>query len=179
MKFFFLSLFVATSVFGATYPVDQDIDALRAKAQYLEDLKDLLEGAQCSITLDSNTVALVPGALRSEGLVMAVGPGFPGNYLAYHKAPKPEQLRAVINYTLLKGDTGKGASIIGSRMSYGADGKPDKLVIFAAEPILVKGTDDLWMYDKTSLVLAISAGKVVGKVSTKTVHGQAFTLDCK
>ena len=149
---------------AATYPVDEEIAELRSKADYLETLKNTLESNHCTIQLDSNVVALVPGALRSEGLVMAVSPGMAGNYLAYHQAPKPEHLKNIIEYTLLKEGAGDRASIVTAHLGLKSDGTFGGLVVVVNEPVNVQEGEEFWMYKKTPLKLPFNTeGKLAGQ----------------
>ena len=180
---------------AGSLPVDEEIAALRSKADYLETLKNTLGANACTIQLDANTVPLAAGALRSEGLVMAVAPGMPGNYLAFYLEPKPELLKNIVKYS----GAGDGASIVTAQLGRKADGSFSELVVTINEPKQIqraedvkhdddeteedilanRGSDDWWIYSKTVLKLAFTNGKLVGSTDGKSaVLGQALTLSC-
>jgi hypothetical protein len=161
-------------------PVDEDIAELRAKADYLTALRDTLENNDCSLTIDKNTVKLVPGALRGEGLVIAVGENFPGNYLAYYKAPKPEQLENVVTMTLLKAGVGKNALILTMRIGNSTSAAAEPLLqIITNEPEFVKGTDSLWIYQKAGVTVKLPTDGNTETKTGKSYQGKALTLTCK
>lgn len=175
-----LALLGAVASAAPKVPVDADIQALIDKAAYLTALKDTLSNHDCSITIDKNTVKLVPGALRGEGLVIAVGENFPGNYLAYYKAPKPEQLENVVTMTFMKGGSGKNALILTMRIGNSSSAAAEPLLqITTNEPEFVKGTDSLWIYQKAGVTVKLPApGETVTKTG-KSYQGKALTLTCK
>ncbi len=160
---------VCVASFAAEYPVDESIAELRGKADYLEANKQLLLANDCSVTVNSNTVKLVAGALRSEALVIAIGPAFPGNYLAYHRAPKPEFLGAL---------AGKGGLIVTARIET-VQGNVPALVVTSAEPRSIKEAQGMYIYEKSSVGLKIVDGRVSGTVSGKTARGLPLNVTCK
>lgn len=169
---------VCVASFAAKYPVDDDIAELRGKADYLEANKQLLLANDCSVTVNSNTVKLDVGALRSNALIIAIGPGFPGNYLAFHQAPKPEFLENVVLMTVKKAGAGKGALIVTARI----DEIPNKgpaLVVTSAEPLSIKEMEGAYMYQKRAVGLKLVDGKVSGTISAKTALGLPLNLTCK
>jgi len=172
---------LSLSAFAAQYPVDQDIADLRAKADYLEALKNTVEKNRCTVQVGTNRVALSAGALRSNGLVMAIADGMPGNYLAYHQAPKPEFLSNVINFTVGHAGASKGAAIVTAQLGYAAGGGAAKGVLVTInEPEEVQGADGLFIYQKAFLKLAFNdQGKLGGKITGKAVHGRDLVLDCE
>jgi len=180
MKFGLIGLcLLSLSAVAANLPVDDEIAILRNKADYLEKMKTLLEKNDCRITIGTNTVALVAGALRSEGMVIAVGPGFPNNYLAFHKAPKPEFMKGVIENALLKGGAGKNANILSGQLYSKDDTDYTHFVVYVNEPMFVKGTDSLWMYNKTNVALKLNGLELNGTHSGKSPNGTPVTLECK
>ncbi len=180
MKLGMLGLVLVSSfAFGNGLPVDDEIAALRAKATYLETLKTLLEKNTCAIAVETNTVPLVAGALRSQGLVVAVGEKFPGDYLAYDKAPKPEQLERVVGFTFLKAVAGKNAKIISGQIHSQNGTDYSHFVVYVAEPSEVKGAENLWMYHKTNLALKLSGLELSGTAAGKSASGVAIGLECK
>lgn len=174
MKFILLSLFVVSlpvlAVSYPFYPVDKEIEGLRAKANYLEQLKNILERNTCFIELGRTKVHLAPGALRSEGLVIAIGDGFANQYLAYHTAPKPEALEKVINMTFLKPNIGKGANIVTTRLvTDEKTQKVEKIVVIVNEPYQEPTSPELWLYEKTAVALPLSLEeKLSGEVKHST-----------
>ena len=174
-----LSVVVLLAGFTAvadTYPVDEAIADLHAKATYLTQLKEIFSEKNCRITVDQNTVKLHPSQLRSEGLAMGIGPEFPGDFLAYHKAPKPKQLAIVASYTLKK-NVGRDVMIVGSRLRY-KDGVPSLLLISVNEPYEVPGAEDLWIYQPTWVGVPLTeASKSVSNEATSK-SGKAIRLDC-
>ncbi len=179
MKFGLIGLFLLSSLASAALPVDDEIAALRNKADYLEKLKTLFEKNDCRVTVGTNTVSLAAGALRSEGLVIAVGDGFAGNYLAYHKAPKPEQLQGVIDMTLQKGGAGKGAKILSGQLYSQNNVDYTHLVVYVNEPFRIKESDGLWIYNKSNVALKLNGLELNGSHTGKSVSGAAVTLECK
>lgn len=177
MKKLIWCLVLAAPAFGAHYPVNDDINELKWKVSYLETLRDTFEAQKCVIELDGNSVRLVPGALRSEGLVMAIGKNFPGNYLAYHKAPKPQFLHNVVAFTL-GAPAADGAVIIGSRIGYDAANTPQELIIFVAKPFKVQGADNLWLYNKTYLKVPFPQKGVASESKATLADGRAARLTC-
>lgn len=171
-----LCLFTATLVAAPKYPVDQDIQKLVDKAAYLTEMRDTLASFDCSITLDKNTVKLVPGALRSEGLVIAVSDGFPGNYLAYHKAPKPEQLEGVVNLIYPKG--GKNALILTLRMGNSPKASDERVIqVLTNEPEYAGGT--LWIYQRGGVTVTLPKNGEVAVATGKSYQGKTLTLRCQ
>lgn len=164
--------------FATQYPVDESIAELRAKADYLEANKQLLLANDCSVTVNSNTVKLDARALRSEAMVIAIGPAFPGNYLAYHQAPKPQILENVVAFTINKGGGGKGALIVTARIGATQSGAP-ALVVTTNEPRSIKEAEGMYIYEKSAVGLKIVDGKVAGSVSGKTAHGLPLNVTCK
>lgn len=163
---------------AAEYPVDEEIAALKAKAEYLEALKGIFAENRCVVSFDGNEVALSAGALRSEGLVMAIGRNFPGQYLAYHRAPKPEMLARVVSHTLLRGEAGEGAVIVGSRLTE-VPGRGDRILgLFVAEPWEVEGTDGLWLYRKTFVNFPVPQPGVRVEREAKTSSGLVLKVAC-
>ncbi len=143
-----LCLLVSVGAFAARYPVDEEIDGLRGKAEHLENIKLLLEKNDCFIQVDKNVVKLVPGALRSEGLVMAIGEKFPGRYLAYHKAPKPEHLDGVIDLAMLSHDAHKGAVLVTLSLAVNPKtGIRNVIFLKVGQPKPADESGDLWIYD--------------------------------
>lgn len=169
---------VCVAGFAAQYPVDDDIADLRAKADSLEANKQMLLANDCSVTVNSNTVKLDAGALRSNALIIAIGPGFPGNYLAFHQAPKPEFLENVVLSTVMKAGAGKGALIVTARIEE-IPGKGPALVATSAEPKSIKEMEGGYMYQKSAVGLKLVDGKVIGTISAKTALGLPFNLTCK
>jgi len=173
-RFLFLVLVALTSVpaVAATrYPVDDEIDAHMAKAQYLKDFKQLLLDKDCSVTVGKNKVALVASALRSEGLVIGIAEGNAGNYWAYHQAPKPEFLDRVTGY--------KNSLIVSGRLAYDSfdTSKVTDLGVYIAKPKWIKDADGLYIYDKSFHKLAIPSSASASS-TTKGVDGVSVTLEC-
>lgn len=94
-----LSVLVSTMSMAETLPVDEAIAGLRAKADHLEMLKTLLQNSKCSVSAGGASIALDAGALRDNGIVIAITDTLPGNYLAFSQAPKPHMLKNVVAYT--------------------------------------------------------------------------------
>lgn len=173
-RFLFLVLVAVNSIpaFASTrYPVDDEIDAHIAKAQYLKDFKQLLLDQECSVTVGKNKVTLVAGALRSEGLVIGIAEGNPGNYWAYHQAPKPQFLDRVTGY--------KNSLIVSGRLAYDSvdTSKVSDLGVYIAKPKLIKDADGLYLYDKSFHKLTIPSSASASS-TTKGVDGVSVTLEC-
>lgn len=167
-----LSGFGAWAASVTRYPVDDEVDALMGKAQYLKDFKQLLLDRDCSVTVGKNKVTLVAGALRSEGLVIAINEKNSGNYWGYHQAPKPEFLDRVTGYA--------GSLIVSGRLAYNDAASPNKathLGVYIAKPIQVKEAEGMWMYDKNfHSISLIDASK--SSVTGKSTDGSSVVLEC-
>lgn len=174
-----ISLFSSSALIAvSSLPVDEEISILRQKADHLEKLKELFLANKCSVTVGTNQVGLVAGALRSEGLVMAIGERFPGNYLGFHKAPKPEQLSRVIDGSFMKAGMGQGAVIVTARLGFDSALKPVALLAAIAVPTFVEGTEDLWIYEKTPLNVKLSHLSKA-KIEAKLKGGKSVSLQCE
>lgn len=171
-----LGLVLSVGVQGANYPVDVEIEELRDKANHLEALKELFLNNTCAVELEGNRVGLVAGALRSEGLVMAIGKNFPGNYLAYHKAPKAQFLRNVIVYTLKKANAADGAVIVAGKLLGGK--QPTHLEVSFNKPFFVKGTDGLWIYSKQHMQIELPHDGTSVSKSGRLKDGRTVKLEC-
>ncbi len=185
-SFLALGTFLLATISLATqYPVDEDIKSLRDKANYLETLKKVLESNKCSISIGKNIVTLTPGALRSEGLVMAVGENFPGNYLGYHKAPQPEKLEASVELTFIMAGQGsgkgKGAKIVTARLQLDEkQEKPTHLLVILNDIYQEPSSPELWLYAKGAVKLPISLDSIVksnGQAKTEYTN-TAFSAEC-
>lgn len=154
------------------YPVDDEVDALMAKAQYLKDFKQLLLDRDCSVTVNKNKVGLVAGALRSEGLVIAISEKNPGNYWGYHQAPKPEFLDRATGYTK--------SLIVSGRLAYADAADPAKAThigVYIAKPVQIKEAENMYIYDKSFHSVALSDSSTAS-VTGKSTDGSSVTLEC-
>lgn len=167
----FACLVLAASSFAANYPVDEAIGELRAKADYLELMKKTLETEKCSVQVGTNRVALTAGALRSQGLVMAIAKTNPGNYYAFDQAPKPQLLEQVIAMTFRQ----RGALIISARLlAKPGDATYTGLGVVVNKPKHDSGID---IYEKTGVAIRLPEGKAVSK-SVAMPDGTNVTLSC-
>lgn len=162
---------LAATSFAANYPVDDSIAELRAKADYLELLKKTLETEKCSVQVGTNKVALSPGAIRSQTLVMAIAASSPGNFYAFDQAPEPQLLEQVINVSFGE----RGALIVSARLlAKPGDTTYTGLGVFVAKPKHDSGLD---IYEKTWVKIRLPEGKQVSKSATMP-GGVNVTLSC-
>lgn len=92
-------LVMSMASYAERLPVDDAIDGLRAEATHLEIMKDLLTKNRCTVHLGPHQFVLTAGAMRGSGIVMGVADSIPGQYLAFHQAPKAQLLHQVISVT--------------------------------------------------------------------------------
>jgi len=176
MIFKSLLMMIAFSVssysFAERYPVDDVIDGLRFKASHLEQLKKFLESNTCAMTVNGNKVLLGPGALRSEALVIGISPENPGNYNAFHKAPKPQFMRTVM--------ASKDPRIIAVKFLFDQNDERVGLQFKIAKPVLVNPVDPFWHYMNSAFRMRLSDYGAEGKEHTfETDQGDKVTVSCK
>jgi hypothetical protein len=174
-----IGLMLSLGAVADSYPVDLEIGKLRAKADYLETLKAFLLSNQSQVQYGSNQVALTAGALRSETLVMAIGPKFPGQYAGFHQAPKPQMLEQVVAASRGRGDLGQGAVVVtaGLDVSPGST-KLDTFVVKIAEPAEVKDAGGLWWYNQRSLRTSLPQSGEHVEASGVSSSKQSISVSC-
>ncbi|MCB9253755.1 MAG: hypothetical protein H6617_03655 [Bdellovibrionaceae bacterium] len=152
-------------------PVDDEILALRNKADYLEELKNTLLENRCAITVDGNTVGLVAGAIRSQALIMGITRTNPGNYYAYHMAPKPQFLQNVVGAADAK-------IVVATFLYREGENKPAGFQVKVAEPFKVTGAENLWLYNQTYLNLAVPKAQETLSGEATTQSGASVKVVC-
>ncbi|MCB0406254.1 MAG: hypothetical protein KDD51_15850 [Bdellovibrionales bacterium] len=173
MKFFvwMAVLWSGLAVAADHLPVDDEIQALRNKADYLEQLKNTLLENRCSVTVDGNTVGLSAGAIRSQALVMGITKTNPGNYYAYHMAPKPQFLKNAVGAA--------DAKIVVATLLYReGESTPSALQVKVAEPYEVPGAENLWIYNQTYLNLPVPKSTETGAAEATTESGISVKAVC-
>ncbi len=161
-------------------PVDEVIEGHLAKARHLTLLKELFTKTNCEVHVSNNHVGIAAGALRSEGIVMAITETSPGNYFAFHQAPKPQFLKNVVESVVHK--PVKNPQIVSSSL-VASQGASDytHLKVTVAEPVEVKGAENLYMYESVTVGMSLSAmakGEVQSK-EVKTKSGAIVSAICK
>ena len=157
-------------------PVDDAIDGLRAKAVHLEKMKTLLQKNNCVANFGPHKYPLTAGAMRDNGIIMAISDSLPGQYLGFSKAPKPEMLKQIVGMTHRKNVN--RVFILSSSLRAAPDAEDyTHLYVALAQPINEKGFGP--MYDKSEFTIPLDVIEKGVQTKERAVRdGGSFSVTC-